>query len=282
MLFTVVTPVFNGRKWIELCLRSVADQPDQSQIEHIVQDGGSSDGTQECCQSFSNVHLFCEKDNGMYDAINRGFRKAQGEFILHLNSDEQLLPRVLPAVVEHFRSHPNIDILFAYALVTDPSGKLICYRKTLLPTLNHTLVSHLCTLTAATFYRRSAIEKYGLYFDTSYRISGDGELIARALKQNVSMGILPVYTSSFTMTGSNLSYNPKAVQELARLANQAPWWARKGSFAVKAIHRIRRLLNGVYSQKALDYDIYTATSPGQRQHFHVEKPDFRWREQAQG
>lgn len=274
--FSIVTPSFNGAQWIGCCIRSVADQ--QLEHEHIIQDALSTDGTAECCRAFPQVRFISEKDDGMYDAINRGFRQAKGEFILHLNCDEQLLPGTLAKVATFFDRHPEAEMLFAYALVINPAGKLLCYRKTLLPSILHTQVSHLATLTGATFYRKCAIEKYGLYFDTSYRAVGDAELICRALRQKIKMLIFPEYTTAFTITGNNLSNNARAASERDRMAAQAPWIARKLRPAIKAAHRLHRLLGGVYSQGPIDYAIYTTDSGNQRRHFHEEKPDYHWKE----
>jgi len=278
MKVSVVTPVFNGMPWVEFCVRSVADQG-EAVLEHLIQDGGSKDETISRCNRLNQngiLRLISEKDEGMYDAINRGFRKAKGDLVLHLNCDEQLLPGALDKVIPFFESHPEIEMAFGYVLVVNPSGNLLCYRKTLLPTLWHTQVSHLATLTAATFYRKSTIEKYDLYFDTSYKVLGDADLICRALKQGVKMAILPEYTSAFTITGSNLSNDQRAVPERVRMAMQAPWPVRKLVKPLKIWHRITRMLGGVYTQSALDYRIYTPENPSSRKAFHVEKPNFRW------
>jgi glycosyltransferase involved in cell wall biosynthesis len=277
MKFSIITPVFNGMPWIDCCIRSVRDQQ-QVDLEHIIQDGGSSDGTAQLCQQFPLVQYVQEKDRGMYDAINRGFKRAQGDIFLQLNCDEQLLPGALSAASRFFETHPEVEIAFAYVLVLNPEGNLLCYRKTLLPTLLHTQISHLATLTCATFYRRQAIEKHGLYFDTDYRVLGDAELICRALNRKVRMAIFPEYTSAFTITGKNLSNDTRAIPERQKMAAKAPWLLRKAKPLVKMYHRIARKLGGVYSQGPLDYSVYTPASLQNRISFHVEKPDFRWKD----
>jgi len=136
----------------------------------------------------------------------------------------------------------------------------------------------LATLTCATFYRRQAIEKHGLYFDTDYRVLGDAELICRALNRKVCMAIFPEYTSAFTITGKNLSNDTRAIPERQKMASKAPWLLRKAKPLVKMYHRFVRTLGGVYSQGPLDYSVYTPASLKNRVSFHVEKPDFRWKE----
>ncbi len=274
--FTVVTPIFNGSPWLELCIRSVHDQ-EGIEVEHLIQDGGSTDGTVENYSQDARVHFVSEPDQGMYDAINRGFRRAQGDIILHLNGDEQLLPGTLKRVAHFFDQNPLVEMCFAYALVLDTRGELLCYRKTLLPGRIHTCLSHLCTLTCATFYRRSALEEFGLYFDPSFRVLGDAELICRALEKRIRMKILPLYTSAFTITGHNLSDDARAVPERKRMAAEVSRFIRPLCPLVKVIHRLKRLLRGVYTEGPLDYEVYTLETPSKRTHFHVNHPNYRWK-----
>lgn len=73
--FSIVTPSFRNSKWLKLCIASVADQ-DGVTLEHIVQDAGSDDGTLDWLPQDERVQVHVEKDNGMYDAVNRGFRRS--------------------------------------------------------------------------------------------------------------------------------------------------------------------------------------------------------------
>src|SRR5688572_31350980 len=96
MTFSIITPSFRNSEWLKLCVASVADQGVEH--EHIVQDGGSDDGTLDWLRIDPRVQAHVEKDAGMYDAINRGLNRATGDIIAHLNCDEQYLPGALPAV----------------------------------------------------------------------------------------------------------------------------------------------------------------------------------------
>jgi len=75
--FSIVTPSFRSSKWLKLCIASVADQQGVT-FEHIVQDSCSDDGTQEWLPHDGRVRAFIEKRQGMYDAVNRGWKRAQG------------------------------------------------------------------------------------------------------------------------------------------------------------------------------------------------------------
>src|SRR5262245_57026405 len=117
MRFSVITPSFNPSPWLRLCVASVADQ--NVDVEHIVQDAGSSDGTLDWLRHDARVKVFIEQDRGMYDAVNRGLRRAKGEILGYLNCDEQYLPNCLQSVDDFFRTHPNVDVLFGDVVVVD-------------------------------------------------------------------------------------------------------------------------------------------------------------------
>jgi len=74
------------------------------------------------------VKAFIEKDQGMYDAVNRGFRRSQGEILAYLDCDEQFLPGALKAVHGYFEAHPEVDVVFSDMVVTDADGGYICHR----------------------------------------------------------------------------------------------------------------------------------------------------------
>src|ERR1041385_9120485 len=91
MKISVVTPSFRSSKWLKLCIASVADQPGVAD-EHIVQDSQSDEGTLDWLPQDRRVQAYIEKDQGMYDAINRGLARATGDLVAYLNCDEQYLP----------------------------------------------------------------------------------------------------------------------------------------------------------------------------------------------
>src|SRR5688572_7753502 len=100
MRFSIVTPSFRGARWLQLCIASVADQ--DVDHEHIVQDSCSDDGTQDWLPRDGRVKAYIEKDKGMYDAVNRGLRRATGDILAYINCDEQYLPNALSQVAQFF------------------------------------------------------------------------------------------------------------------------------------------------------------------------------------
>lgn len=276
MNFSIVTPSFRSARWLKLCIASVADQAGV-EFEHIVQDAGSDDGTLEWLPNDKRVRAYVEKDSGMYDAVNRGYRRAKGDLLAYLNCDEQYLPGALEKVREFFERHPEIDVVFGDCLVVDQTGAYICERRALPPQLLHTWTGpSLSFLTAATFIRRRVLDEKGLFFRPELRDLGDAEWALRLVKTCVRTGILPEFLSIFTETGQNMNLGANAATEQAQFRASAPAWVRALGPLALAHYRLRRWRAGHYSCRQHDYAIYTSQSPGARKVFHVAHPTFRW------
>ena len=274
MQFSIITPSFRASQWLKLCIPSVADQG--VELEHIVQDSVSDDGTLDWLPQDPRVKACIEKDRGMYDAVNRGLRKAKGDLIAYINCDEQYLPGALQAVAEFFAKHPHVELVFSDALVVNADGSFNCFRKVQLPWECHARVSALCTLTCSMFFRRSLLDERQLFFDDRYRDLGDSDWVCRALRQGVRMKVMRHYTSIFTETGDNMNLKPNAMRERAEFAVQAPWWVRNSRPLINKAYQTTRLLKGGFFEKPLSYSIYTLTSPDKRVTFNVAKPTPFW------
>jgi glycosyltransferase involved in cell wall biosynthesis len=272
MRISIITPSFNASRWLKLCIASVADQRGV-EVEHIVQDAGSQDGTQEWLPNDSRVRAFIEKDEGMYDAINRGLRRANGDILAYLNCDEQYLPGALLKVQEYFAQHPEIDVLFGDAILVGENGAPLSYRRMVLPISAHVRIVHLNTLTCATFFRRSVIER-GHYFDLRWKVIGDAAWMDDLLRERIPMAVLPEPLSAFTFTGANLGASQRGVVEMNAFRGAA-WNAALGP-VLSLHHRWRKWLAGAYRPHAVDYGLYTLGSPDRREVFTDASLGFGW------
>ena len=98
-LVSIVTPVLNGARFLPDLLASIRGQ-DYGAIEHVVVDGGSTDGTVEILRAAPGVVWTTASDRGMYDAINEGFRRARGEILAYQNADDRyVVPGAVSAAV---------------------------------------------------------------------------------------------------------------------------------------------------------------------------------------
>jgi glycosyltransferase involved in cell wall biosynthesis len=275
MRFSIITPCFHPSPWLPVCIASVAEQGVDA--EHIVQDAGSKDGTLDWLPGDRRVSAFVEADSGMYDAVNRGLRRAEGEILAYLNCDEQYLPGALAAVDGYFRAHPSVDVLFGDVVVVDPAAHYMFHRKVLVPLAPHTAVAHLSVLTCAIFFRRAVVDEHGLFFDATLRDVGDAEWMLRLLQRGLRMATIRQFTSAFTQTGDNMGARPNAVRERLALRAKAPLAARALRPLLVLHHRLRRLAGGIYVQRPFHYSVYTQESPDRRVTMHADRPGFRWR-----
>jgi glycosyltransferase involved in cell wall biosynthesis len=275
MRFSIITPSYRSVRWLPLCIASVADQTVPH--EHIIQDAGSNDGTLELLANDKRVRVFAEKDRGMYDAVNRGYRRANTDLLAYLNCDEQYLPGALDRVLTFFEKHPEIDILFGDVIVVDDRGNYLCERRALTPQRLHTwTASNLSFLTAATFIRRRVLDAHQLWFNSDYRDAGDQEWALRLVKSRAPMAVLPEFLSIFTETGHNMNLGKNAARERNEFHQSAPIWARCLAPLALAHFRLRRWHAGHYSCRPHEYAIFTQDSPARRKNFHVSNPTFRW------
>src|SRR5664279_1773877 len=122
-LVTVVTPSFNQGQFIRETIDSVFQQ-DYPQLEYIIIDGGSTDGTVEILKSYqdSRFRWISEKDQGQSDAINKGLRLSRGDVLTFINSDDLLLPGAISEVVDYFEKHAEVDALFGDVKLIEANG----------------------------------------------------------------------------------------------------------------------------------------------------------------
>ncbi len=272
---SIITPSFRSGRWLPLCIASVVDQGVRH--EHIVQDAGSDDGTIDWLTQDSRVRVWVEKDRGMYDAVNRGYRRARADILAYLNCDEQYLPGALARVIDCFQKHPEVEIFFGDCLVVDAAGAYICERRALTPQLVHTwTASNLAFLTAATFIRRRVLEHHKLWFNPDLRSAGDQDWALRLVQKGVKTAVLPEFLSVFTETGTNLGLDANTTCERRAFHATAPAWVRWSAPLALAHFRFRRWRAGHYRCRPHVYALYTQSDLRQRKTFQVTRPTFRW------
>ena len=182
-LVSIVTPSLNQGCFVEETILSVKNQT-YPNIEHIIVDGGSTDGTLDVIKKYEgtyNLRWISEPDNGMYEAINKGLRKTQGEILAYLNADDLYLPWTVSVVVEYLNQHQGIDLVYGDLI----NVHLETQRNTLrfYPKFNLSFLIRRGILGQPTvFFRKSVVERVGL-FDESLKLVGDCEYWMRVGKQ---------------------------------------------------------------------------------------------------
>jgi glycosyltransferase involved in cell wall biosynthesis len=174
-LVTIVTPSYNQARFLEATLRSVLDQ-DYPNIEYLVVDGASSDGSVEIIRCYADrlTWWISEKDSGQPEAINKGLQRARGEFVGWLNSDDIYLPGAVSAAIKVFQSHPEAGLIYGDALAIDTDGKPFNLMRARQYTLTDLMAFNIICQPAA-FMRRSVLDEVG-YLNPRYHLLMDNLL----------------------------------------------------------------------------------------------------------
>jgi glycosyltransferase involved in cell wall biosynthesis len=281
MDFTIVTPSYRQLDLLACCISSVADQEEIS-VEHIVQDAGTEgfvDFDKKMASRWPDRPgyrrvMISEKDVGMYDAINKGLKRASGVICAYLNCDEQYLPGTLRKVKEKHFAESRVDLWLGDVLVIHKDGSGVCHRKMVVPSLSHTWTCHFGALTAGIFFSTKLVEE-GFLFDTSYQIASDAEWYTRILRAHKKVKTLRITTSTFVDSGENLGVGPRADAERNRLDSTAPWQMRWLKLLWILVHRCKRVVGGAHHAGRMDWSIYMPGASS-RKAFHAEKLRTTW------
>ena len=189
---SVITVCYNASDVISQCLDSVEEQAVENvTVEHIVIDGGSNDGTVEIVRGHHNPdHLVSEKDNGLYDAMNKGLEKATGDVIAFLNSDDVYAnPNVISDVVSAFKTS-HTQAVFGDLVVFDPKQEGHIVRRWKAGPqgdFKHGWMPPHPTL----FVRTSVFDRHG-GFNLKFKFAADYEWMIRSLyTENLALTYLP-------------------------------------------------------------------------------------------
>jgi len=244
MKITIVTVVWNRVGMVRGALESVADQRREGfELEHIVVDGGSTDGTVDVIRPFAesvrgySFRWLSEKDRGLYDAINKGIRMATGDIVGILNSDDVLAADdVLAKIAAFWSANPGLDLSYGdvrFAVRGEyADARALRQAKTLRYLTGcyfRKWMFRFATFPAhpSTFVRRACYERYGLH-SLEYSICADFELMLRLfVKHNVRAAYLPLCTTvmrpdGLSTDGLRSKFKVNA-QDLAALRANGVW-----------------------------------------------------------
>ena len=209
--FSIITPVFNAAQTLEKTILSVIKQVFNSELEYIIIDGGSTDGSLEIIDRYRDriSLVISEKDKGVYDAMNKGISKATGDVIGIINSDDWYNKGALRVAETQFRRNQNVEILYS-PVETYFNGKyLIKFLPGSLDNLSYKFtINH-----PSCFVKRSVYDQIGK-FNLFYSIAADYDFIFRAYQAGVNFSFVEDSLASYSLNG--MSGKPLAKFEQIR------------------------------------------------------------------
>lgn len=195
-LVSVITVVFNGARYLEETIGAVASQT-YPNIEHIVIDGGSTDGTADILRQYDDKlgYWMSEPDDGLYDAMNKGVARVDDpeSYILFANADDSLYSP--DAISRAMLLGQGADLVYGKMVLTDDEISGVAGREVQLADLARQTLCH-----PATFVRKRVFDRVGR-FDTGYSIAADYDHIVRCFTASVSTRFVDVIVARMRMGG---------------------------------------------------------------------------------
>src|SRR6185436_16829509 len=178
---SVVTPSFNQGKYLEATILSVIGQ-NYPNLEYFIIDGGSKDDSIDIIKKYEKhlTYWVSEKDNGLYDAVQKGFDRSAGEIMCWINSDDMLHPGSLSVSANIFMQHPDVNWIQGIPTVFDESGRTIFVKHLRFwSKYDYFIGDKEHIQQESTFWRRSLWAQAGRYVNTKMKLAGDYELWLR-------------------------------------------------------------------------------------------------------
>lgn len=234
-IISIIIPTYNRRETIETAIQSVFAQWIDD-LEFLIMDGGSTDNTEQIVNQYPGVQFYSEPDEGLYFALNKGLKIAQGKYISWLNSDDYLKPGVLRGMIDELEKDPSLMAVFASAEISpDRVGK----SSVLVPSIKPgQLIQHVTrdgfSLNAMVF-RKIVFDTLG-GFDTRYKISADRDFLFRFALSGMSFksidDVLYVYQSQPTSLTYGNQMESKLQANLEEMQMAAEYWKGISSLCV--------------------------------------------------
>jgi glycosyltransferase involved in cell wall biosynthesis len=213
---SIITVVYNAQALLERTITSVLSQ-NYLNIEYIIIDGGSSDGTMEIARKYQSkiALIHSGKDNGIYDAMNKGLKDATGDYVLFLNAGDELYSA---STISAVFSKGEADVYYGNTAVVDEKGAVLGDRRLAPPQQLDwkSLRYGMCVSHQSFIARRKLCEPY----DLQYRISGDIDWVIRVLKKSQRVINTREYISKFLEGGTSNKRRKQALMERFRIMSR--------------------------------------------------------------
>jgi len=257
---SIITPVFNSTRWIDLCVRSVRHALQGQSYEHIVVDGGSTDGTLEFLQKRKDIRLIGGPDKGMYDALNKGMAAARGRILGHLNADEQYDRAGLDLALEKLKQS-GADAVFGPTIMLDEHLNFLYLFNQITIPRPIDADWHMPVQTCSFLFRREIWKRCP--YPAEYRVVGDHVWFRSQMKLGLKLVSVRKPIGLFTWHQDDIAKRLGSHGESA-LANLDRKTLRMR--AAKAGFRLKHILEGgLIPPCKLRFELFTDESPSKTQ-----------------
>jgi glycosyltransferase involved in cell wall biosynthesis len=258
---SVITPSYNQGQFLERTILSILNQ-NYPNVEYIIIDGGSTDNSVEIIKKYEThiAYWVSEKDRGQTDAINKGMRKATGDIVCWINSDDILLPGALQIVARYFNKHPDIEFLNGLTVRIDKNDKILGIGHILNNKWFHKRGIYNISQQGM-FWKKCIFDKVG-ELDETFHYAMDTEWIIRLYENKIKMarinkplGAIRIHESTKTAF-ANANNMWKIDQEKISQKYNGIYAAFNRSLILLYSYYFIKLLKGMYLQDWLFYKKY--------------------------
>ncbi|KYN85329.1 glycosyltransferase [Vibrio cidicii] len=246
MKVSIITVCYNSAKTLEDTIVSVSSQ-DYENIEYIIIDGGSTDRTNEIVEKYAdNIDVYLsEKDEGLYDAMNKGIMLAKGDVIGILNSDDFFVSKSSVSDLMSGFSRSNVDAVYSDLVYVQADNTDKITRLYSSKIFKRSLIKFGLMLPHPTFYaKKSVYDKCGLY-KLDYRVAADFEFIARCVEKGIVFNRVPKITIKMREGGissSGLMWRVHQNAEIVRACRENGIYTNLAMVALKLPYKVFTLL----------------------------------------
>lgn len=259
---SIITPSFNQAEFLESTINSVLSQ-NYPNLEFIIVDGGSDDGTVDILRRYER-HLTwtSEPDEGQAQAINKGFKRATGQIVAWLNSDDLYLPGTLSAVAGFLADRPEVDLVYGDYYVIDLAGQVLLRKKEIPFDYNILLYGLDYISQPATFFRRAIFDSIGL-LDERLHYGLDWEYWLRLADHGGKLAHMPRYLAAarWHPQAKTLAAPPQMYAEHQAIRDrywnrhrfQSPIWQQVYATWLNQLYRGKRQLLKLLLRRTIDF-----------------------------
>jgi glycosyltransferase involved in cell wall biosynthesis len=249
MKFSIITPSYNQGRFIRDCIESVRAQ-DGIETEHVIVDACSTDETLSILKEYAHLKWTSEPDKGQTDAINKGFRRATGDWLMWLNADDYLLPGALRKVAEFAAANPDADVIYGDCDFVDEAGRFLRHKREFDFDFNMLLFYGCYIPSTSTFYRRKIVDD-GFLLDPTYKNCMDFEYYLKLAHAGYRFRHMPATLANFRWHDSNVSTVHAARRYRERLRLQRQYLRLTGRSCLSAEWLLRVLFRAYQARRAL-------------------------------